>query len=297
MIRAAETGADLDAYAEVWSAVFPETPMSGAEVRHRVAHRDDGRRYFLAELEGRPVGTGFAGRSETPERAFGVVGVVPEYRRRGIGSRLLEASLAHARALGSSTLVGSLPETGIRWTTRRGFEEFDHEVAYVRDLDGDEPWPTPPPGIRVEQLTEELTDRAFPVYQQGIDDMPDASSFRADSERWRKSLSQAAAVFVALERDEVVGWAQLDRLADDVLEHQLTTVARTHRRRGIGAALKQAEIAWAAERGYRRLVTDTNGANVAMQRLNESLGYRALPPRVSVRRSLSELAAATSAAK
>jgi hypothetical protein len=96
-------------------------------------------------------------------------------------------------------------------------------VAYVRDLDGDEPWPTPPPGIRVEPLREELTDRAFPVYQQGIDDMPDASFYRADPERWRKGLSQSAAVFVALERDEVVGWAQLDQLAGDVLEHQLTT--------------------------------------------------------------------------
>jgi len=117
-------------------------------------------------------------------------------------------------------------------------------------------------------------------------DMPDAYLFRPRLERWRESLGEAAVIFVALEGEQVVGWAQLDPMADDVVGHQLTTVARTHRRRGVGKALKQAEIAWAAEHGYRRLVTDTNGANVAMQRLNESLGYRALPPRVWVRRSL-----------
>jgi GNAT superfamily N-acetyltransferase len=286
MIRAAETDAELDAYAEIWSAVFPETPMSGAEVRRRLAQRDDGRRYFLAAVDGRPVGTGFAARSEAAERAFGVVGVLPRFRGRGIGSALLDASLTHGRALGSSTLFGSLPETGVGWTARRGFEEFDREVAYVRDLAVDEAWPTLPPGIVIEELTEELTERAFPVYAQGVGDMPDAYLFRPDRERWRKSLADAAVIFVALEGEQVVGWAQLEPMAEDVLAHQLTAVASTHRRRGIGKALKQAELAWAAERGYGRLVTDTNGANVPMQRLNESLGYRALPPRVWVRRPL-----------
>jgi len=286
MIRAAETDADLRAYADVFSAVFPETPVSGEEVRRRLAQRDDDRRYFLVELDGRPVGTGFAARSEVPERASAVVGVLPELRGRGLGSALLEASVAHARTLGPSIVVGSLPEAGVEWARRRGFEEFDREVAYVRDLAGDEPWPTLPQGITIQHLTDELAERAFPVYVEGMGDMPDAYLFRPRRERWRKSLAEAAVIFVALEGEQVVGWAQLDPMAEDVLGHQLTTVARTHRRRGIGKALKQAELAWAAKRGYRRLVTDTSAANVAMQRLNESLGYRALPPRVLVRRSL-----------
>ena len=52
---------------------------------------------------------------------------------------------------------------------------------------------------------------------------------------------------------------------------------RSHRGRGIAEALKRAQIAWAAEHGYRRIVTATHDANEPMRRLNEKLGYRELP--------------------
>ena len=71
-----------------------------------------------------------------------------------------------------------------------------------------------------------------------------------------------------------------------MLGHELTAVARSHRRRGIAGALKRAQVAWAAEHGIRRLVTDTHIDNIATQRLNERLGYRPLPPRIVVRREL-----------
>ena len=93
-------------------------------------------------------------------------------------------------------------------------------------------------------------------------------------------------MLVAREAGRIVGYAELARRTDDVLAHELTAVARTHRRRGIARALKQAQIAWAAEQGYRSLITDTHWANEAIRRLNESLGYRPLPPRVWVRKEL-----------
>jgi GNAT superfamily N-acetyltransferase len=170
----------------------------------------------------------------------------------------------------------------------------EHELLRVRrrlerlarELAGDEPPPAPPLGIELAELTEERLDDAFPVYAEGMADMPDADPGPLSSERWRSSALAAAVVLLALDGERVVGYAQLDTLGEGVLEHQLTAVARTHRGRGIARALKQAEIAWAADRGYHRLVTDTNWANAAMRRLNESLGYRELPPRVWVRRTL-----------
>jgi mycothiol synthase len=62
------------------------------------------------------------------------------------------------------------------------------------------------------------------------------------------------------------------------LEHGLTAERHSHRRRGLGTALKRAQIAWAAEHGYCELVTDMVEGNAAMRAVNERPGYRPLPP-------------------
>lgn len=287
MIRRAETGADLDAYARVWTEVHPETPISGEEVQRRLAEWDDGRQYLVADADGRVVGTGFASRTSTPGRAAALVAVLPAFRRRGIGSALLDASLARAHELGASVASGSLSEAWLPWAVRRGFEAFDREVELVLDLTDHEQPPVTPEGFVIGELDEGDLDDAYRVYAEGVADIPSSEQLEASFERWRAEAVAAPLVLVAREGRRVVGYAQLERRTNDVLEHELTAVARTHRRRGIARALKQTQIAWAAERGYRRLITDTHWANEATRRLNESLGYRALPPLVGVRKELS----------
>lgn len=286
MLRPAETAAALDAYAGVWTAVHPDAPLSGEEVRRRAATLDDGRRYFVAEVDGRPVGTGFASRTSVAGRAAVLVAVVAEYRRRGLGSALLDASLAHARALGAARGAGTLGEEALPWAERRGFEVFDREVELVRELRGDEAASPPPPGIRIAELGDEHLAGAYEVFAAGVADIPSTEPQSITYERWHAEASAAPLVLVALEGDVVVGYAELERRTDDVIGHELTTVARTHRRRGIARALKQAQIAWAAERGFRRVLTDTHFANEATRRLNESLGYRPLLPKLIVRKEL-----------
>ena len=286
MIRRADTGADLDAYARVWTAVHPDLPISGEEVQRRFAEWDDGRRYFVAEADGGAVGTGFASSTSSPGRAAALVAVLPGYRRRGLGSALLAASLAHARELRASVASGWLPEGALPWAERRGFEAFDREVHLVRDLRGDEELPLPPHGVEIGELRETEYEEAYRVYAEGVEDIPSPVPLEASFTRWRRGVSEAPLVLVAREGGRIVGYAELGRQSDDVLGHELTAVGRAHRRRGIGRALKQTQIAWAAERGYRRLSTDTDWANVAMRRLNESLGFRALPPRILVKREL-----------
>lgn len=286
MIRHAETDADLQAYARVWSEVHPDGPISGEEVQRRLAERDDGRRYFVAEAEGQAVGTGFASRTSTPGRAAATVAVLPPYRRRGIGSALLAASVTHARELGASVVSGSLSEAARPWAERRGFEAFEREVAFVLDLTGDEQRPIAPDGVEIGELEErELVD-AYRVFAEGVADMPSSEPLETSFERWRAEADRAPLVLVARKGPLVVGYAQLEWRTDQVLGHELTAVVRTHRRRGIARALKQAQIAWAAAHGYRRLITDTSWDNEATRRLNESLGYRPLPPLVWVRKEL-----------
>lgn len=284
MIRHGETGADLDAYARVWTAVHPDLAISGDEVQRRFAEWDDGRRYFVAESEGVAVGTGFASSTSSPGRAAALVAVLPEYRRRGLGSALLSASLAHARELGATVAFGWLPEEALPWAERRGFEAFDREVHLVRDLRGDEELPLPPDGVEIGELCETEYEEAYRVYAEGVEDIPSSVPLEASFKRWGRGVREAPLVLVAREGGRIVGYAELGRQSDDVLGHELTAVARAHRRRGIGRALKQTQIAWAAERGYRRLSTDTDWADVAMRRLNESLGFGALPPRILVKR-------------
>lgn len=286
MTRVAETAADLDAYARVWTAVHPDLAISGDEVRRRFAEWDDGRRYFVAEADGATVGTGFASRAGSADRAAALVAVLPEFRRRGLGSGLLEASLAHARELGATLAHGWSTEAALPWAERRGFEAFDLEVHLVRDLTEDEEPPVPPEGIEIGELRKSEYKDAYRVYAEGVEDIPSPVPLEASSKRWRRGVRESPLVLVAREGGRIVGYAELGRQSDDVLGHELTAVARTHRRRGIASALKQTQIAWAAERGYRRLSTDTDWANVATRRLNESLGYRALPPRIMVRKEL-----------
>ena len=83
----------------------------------------------------------------------------------------------------------------------------------------------------------------------------------------------------------MVGFATLAPLAalPDTLEHELTGVLRSHRRRGIAEALKREQIRWAAAQGYKRLVTYTQEGNDAMRALNLKLGYRERLASISLR--------------
>ena len=121
---------------------------------------------------------------------------------------------------------------------------------------------------------------------EGVADIPAAEPFESSFEGWRNEIAGAPLVLVAREGGRVVGYAGLEHRTGDVLGHELTAVARSHRRRGIARALKQAQIAWAADRGFRRLITSTHLVNEPTRRLNESLGYRPLAPRVWVRMEL-----------
>ena len=73
------------------------------------------------------------------------------------------------------------------------------------------------------------------------------------------------AVFVAVENGEVAGFAKLSLEKDrtDRAYHDLTGVKRAHRGRGIAAALKRTQIAWAKANGYTSLQTSNEVAERA----------------------------------
>ena len=73
------------------------------------------------------------------------------------------------------------------------------------------------------------------------------------------------ATFVALADGEVAGYAKLSLSKSDskIAFHDMTGVLRAFRGRGIAAALKRAEIAWAKQAGLREAADGERGAERA----------------------------------
>ncbi len=276
MIREARARKDLAAYAQVWSAVSLRDAISAEFVWERMAGEPE-RLYLLAEHDGRTVGCGFVGGSSFPGRKMVEIGVVPERRRQGIGSSLLERCLDHAGSLGGEVAAGWVWEDcapGLAFATRHAFTEFERGVELEREL-GEEDAPPPPPGIEIADLAPPHYPGAHEIWIEGVADSPSTDPPEVmPYDRWLTETLAKELVLVALDGETVVGFAALedrDREAG-LAGNDLTTVRRSHRRRGIAEALKRAQLARAGELGYRTVVTGQDDRNLAMRRLNEKLG-------------------------
>ena len=289
-IRTAETDADLEAYVGVWNAVTPDDPADLEQQRQRRV-RDPRRLHLLAVEEGRPVGCGFSGASDSPNRGFVEPRVLPAERRRGIGSRLLADLLAHATGLGFATasahVDGNDPDS-LAFAARHGFEEVDRQVEQVT-LVGDVDPGVVPAGIEVATVADrpELLRLTHPLAVEGYADMAVSTPVTISLEDW---LAEEATVpegsFLGLADGETVGYTGLCRRPDGVVEDGLTVVRRDWRRRGLAEALKRTKLAWAAEHGIEEIVTWTQTGNEGMRALNERLGYTYRSVVISVRKSL-----------
>ena len=101
----------------------------------------------------------------------------------------------------------------------------------------------------------------------------------ADERRYLKALKRYsdAAVFVAEGADGIVGRLSLGRDPHPASRHVADLglmVAAGHRRRGIGRALLEQAVAWAAEVGVRKLELHVFPHNEGAIALYESFGFR-----------------------
>jgi GNAT superfamily N-acetyltransferase len=274
MIRAIGSDSDLELCAEIAGAVEQTRPM--LELMRRVRNR------LLLDPDG---GYAYVDRSSVPGSAFAMVRVLPDRRRRGIGSALLEAASASARTLGSDSAWGYVragDEESLRFAARHGFGEVGREVELRRRLALREG--TMPDGI--VELREEHRARAYAVAVAAVRDMPTAGDAEARPfDEWVERELSGPIAFAALRGGTVIGYATLQALGDERhrLEHGFTGVLPEYRRRGFATALGRAQIAWAAARGYEELVTTTGVANVALRRQKAKFGYVELDGPILVR--------------
>jgi mycothiol synthase len=272
MIRVAETGADFERCAEIYNAVEGDRVLTAEEAAsgNGVSFLHEG------------GGTAFVGPSSVAGSAFAMVRVHPESRLRGVGSSLLAMVRERAREIGRESMWGRVRDSeSLGFVHRRGFEKVTQEVNVLRELE-------PGDGEVAPGISELRDEHLREVYELCVETIPEIHvplpGEAPPYDEWlEKERHQASVGFVALDDGSVVGYARLYETGlPHRLEHGLTAVRRSHRRRGLATALKQAQIRWAADLGYRELVSDMVEGNAPMRAVNERLGYRPLPPVIVV---------------
>lgn len=285
-LRLAETDDELELWRSMRTALVPnERTASVAELRA-------GENFLLLAYRGAELaGSGSASKSDTGGGAV-FPRVLPEHRRRGIGTALLKRLASHAAVCGYDE-VGSLvdDEGSLAFAERFGFVETGRQVEQVRAV-ADEPWPAVPDAIEVISVAErpELLPRLYhELALQAFEDMPTPRKVEITLERWESEwLNWPEATFVALAGDEIVRMAGLLRDDDqpDRAENALTAVRRDRRGKGLARVLKETAIAWASRHGIREIYTWTQTGNEDMRAVNERLGYVTRDISISVRRRL-----------
>src|SRR4051812_4291566 len=282
-IQAATTDAELEALIEVRRRATPDGRATLENLRFDL-ELDVQLAFLVARLDDEPVGCGFVHAWDALTTAH--IDVVPEHRRRGIGSALLADIRERARGYGKDVLQGEVresdPESRV-FLEHRGFVQVGGEKAVALDLTNvGELAVEPPKGVRVATRAEE-PDRLDAMYAVGVqadEDIPGSEGVQT-FEQWKaheidRPTRRPELCFIALAGDEVVGYAALQVFGDEG-HHGLTATRRDWRRRGVAAALKRAEIAAAKRAGFKRLLTESEGRNEPMRRLNEKLGYLPAP--------------------
>jgi len=289
-LRPCESDADFEAWRQVRIAVTPYERTDSVEELRRKATPE--RLMLLAYRDGELAGSGVGGKGDT-QGGFAIPRVLPEQRRRGVGTKLLFALAEHVETLGLPDLgVTADDEGALAFAQHFGFEEVGREVEQVRSVAGDEPWPAALDGISVISLAgqPELVRRLYDeLALQAFEDMPTPRKVEITPEQWESEwVTWPEGTFAAFAGDELVGMATLGRDVDqpERAENGLTAVRRDFRGRGIARVLKETTIAWASDRGLREIYTWTQTGNENMRAVNEKLGYVTRTVAINLRRPL-----------
>jgi GNAT superfamily N-acetyltransferase len=125
------SGSLLEEWREIHNAIIPNAPLSAEDVADRAGRH----RLTLGYAGGVLVGNATVRPPDDDGVATVIVRILPEHRRRGLGSAYLSSELAHARSLGAErieTVVLASNTEGLAFAVAHGFVEHDRYL-----LDGD----------------------------------------------------------------------------------------------------------------------------------------------------------------
>jgi ribosomal protein S18 acetylase RimI-like enzyme len=251
-----------------------EGPYSGA-----------GRAAFVAgELVGLLVGNGMLS-NENPEDRILVLsgGVHPEWRRRGIGRRLLAAFLAECRPQAGRTAayvtLHGLADTegsAVPFLVKCGFKESSSLLRYERDLTAFPPdWPEVEGEIVATRYGggDAAIDAAIVNLYTRAYRGRDAIALMSPEALQRLVTNPASTYFVAHDGKLLVGYASTYDGGAECVVGSLA-VARSHWRTGASDCLARATIRHAASRSLSKIVGYVEGGNHASRAMVERHGLK-----------------------
>jgi GNAT superfamily N-acetyltransferase len=274
----------------LFRALIPGQVYSSAAIRHFVESQPPraGMQAWTAVSGNTIVGWANARLRwsiEENDVAGGWVGVSPEHRRTGLGSRLYELADRHVRSLGArrfTSFVRERSDDGRAFARRRGFAEGRREQYWELDVATAALRNAAAPGAAPVRLRE-LVNRErelFELYDAAHSDMPGDVTWTLEFDEWRlETLGNPtldldlSAVVLVDDRPVAFAWLNSDR-DGRYGENEMTGTHPDFRRRGLARLAKEQAIRWAAEAGLKTLFTSNETTNADMLSLNEHLGYR-----------------------
>jgi GNAT superfamily N-acetyltransferase len=263
------------------------------------------------------VGTGFAILPEAAENrtmAIAEVRVVPDRRRRGIGTAALKAVLPQLRARGRDRVSAygvAVGEAGHKWAGELGFETVHATVEQELEIAAVDParWSVAAPrGFSAVRWAEAAPDGlldSFAAARNAIRDAPRGESsfaapaWTAERVREHEAAVQARGVeqrVVAALHDGTGAIAGLTVLEvqphdRDMALQQDTAVLAGYRGHGLGRFMKSEMMRWllADHPDVKRVWTQTAADNVHMIRVNGQLGYTTMATYATVEADIAKL--------
>jgi GNAT superfamily N-acetyltransferase len=281
---------DAEQAADLLYVVSPASVQTAESLRDRqVSEPGRARRQSWVAVEGDDI-VGFATAyfqwfGGEPGKGRIWVGVREDRRRRGIGTELWEAAVAHLSGAKKHTVEVDNDPAGLRFVEERSFGQYDSEVISSLDPGDCDLEPKPHEGFRVVRLTDVL-DRERELYEfygtAGAID-PGGPENRVTLEEWRRFilgnplLDDEASVVVVNAEGQIVSlsWLLFDRTRRRA-ENEWTATLPRLRGRGLARLAKLATIRWAFEERISEIVTGNDPDNLPMRELNRRLGYREL---------------------
>jgi mycothiol synthase len=271
-------------------SIFNRSPsLDALRVLLEHPYMDAAHNLFFVEADGCLVGYGELWHAPGRPRSTFRVLVHPDWRRQGLGTKLLRTIEARARELDGKYLdvqIESAQEGGRAFLHARGFQRVHYSWQMILSDIAAAPEPAWPASYGVRTFvvgSDEATSRHL-ENDSFADEWEHAPTAEGEIEGFVRSPSfRADGVIYALKDGQVVGecwnWiddqaiAQTGKRQGDVW---CLCVHPQHRHRGLGRALLLAGVQWLRQQGMTSAALYVDGANERARHLYEATGFVAI---------------------